>query len=104
MQLKYSKDDQVLGCVRASKDGRRKWETIDALDLAESRRLVKKVVGDVRGLSSDCGTEMPLRAGIGYVPVSNNDVVEGSKKHRGQIVEALRAEQNESYQAKAVTL
>ena len=86
MQLKYSKDDQVLGCARASKDGHRKWETIDALDLAGSRRLVKKVVGDVRGLPSDCSTEMPLRAGIGYVPASNDDVVEGSKKHRGQRV------------------
>ena len=104
MQLKYSKDDQVLGCATQRKDPRGKWKTAEALDLAESRRNVSRVVGDVRGVSLGSKNELPPRAGLGYIPFNNENVIDGSKKHREQVIQSMRAEQNEAYHAKAVTL
>ena len=104
MQLKYSRDDQVANCATGRRDAGTKWKTVNALDIAESRRSVKSVIGNVRGISADHLTEIPIRAGIGYVPYDNNTVINGSKEHRQQIVDSMRSEQNDSYHAKAVSL
>ena len=65
---------------------------------------MKRVVGDVRGRAVEGKVEIPMRAGLGFVPFDSGNVIEGSKHRRQQIVEALRAEQNDAYLAKAVTL
>ena len=104
MQLKYSQDDQVIGCAAKRKEARGKWKTVEALDLAESRRYVTRVVGDVRGVSIGNSNELPLRAGLGYTPFKNTKPSDGSKEHRQEIIQAMRAEQNEVYHAKAVSM
>ena len=76
MQLKYYKDDQIVGCASGRREARGKWRTVDAFDLAESRRALKRVVGDVRSRAVEGKVEVLMRAGLGYISFDSSNVRE----------------------------
>ena len=96
LQLKYSSDESVA--VHAKPHVGRTWSALTAIEDAESSLQNDRIIGDRRG----GGTDVPIRAGIGYVEHKVCAEPEGSTAHRKDIIGKVKEQQNEKLKVKAV--
>ena len=96
LQLKYSSDASVAAHAKAQVG--KKWDSQTAINEAESDLVIERMVGDARS----GGTEVPVRAGVGFVSQELSSEPVGSVGHRKSVVGKVSERQNEELEVKAV--
>ena len=103
LQLCDSKDEQVSFTAKPHYTGS-KWKVAQAVNEAESRVRVNRIVGEVRGVKRGNSNDHSARAGLGFGSFAGKIPPEGSKEARKELVDTLDQSYEEQLLAEATNL